>query len=106
MGGIVTHGTRACYRSGCRRPECRAANAKHVQDWRRLQHVGKVPLGRLVPANEAWQILRSLEREHFRPGMIAALLGLKSRCPRIQESVIRLRTALKFRRLARLYLSE
>lgn len=28
------HGTRACYNTGCRRPECREANTEYLRLWR------------------------------------------------------------------------
>ena len=30
----MVHGTRSCYVSGCRRPECREANALYQKQWR------------------------------------------------------------------------
>lgn len=32
-GSIAPHGTRACYVSSCRRPECVKANAEYYQQW-------------------------------------------------------------------------
>ena len=36
----TTHGTYACYVSGCRRPECRAANAAYKAQWRKAKPEG------------------------------------------------------------------
>ncbi len=33
------HGTRACYQAGCRRPECRAANARYCKRYYAGQRV-------------------------------------------------------------------
>lgn len=100
------HGLRSTYQHGCRCTPCRAANANYQQARRQGWRTGRAPLGSLVPAVDTLQILRSLEREHLGAGQVAALLGLKARCVRICEDYVRLRTALRFRRLARLYLAD
>lgn len=99
-----SHGQRTTYRRGCRCAPCKSANAEAERQRRRAWLQGKPPMGSLVTASDSLQILASLAREQYSAGYVAALLGLKSRCPRLHTGRITLRNALKVKRLARLYL--
>lgn len=101
------HGTRRTYQhDACRCSDCRAANARYIADVRRQHASGRPPLGSKMPAKEAWQKIRDLKRERFSAHLIAQLLGLKSRCPRLHPDVITVRNYLKVRRIHRLRLSD
>lgn len=100
------HGTRACYQQGCGCTPCKAANAAYSLKY---YHAKTPPLGGLVPAFETAIRLRQLQTEGFKKRDIARLLGLRRPILELHTepgAELRLRTALKIRRLARIYLSE
>lgn len=101
------HGTRRTYQQDrCRCVDCRAANATYIAAVRRAHALGRPPLGSKMPAKEAWAKIRDLKRERYSAHLIAQLLGLKSRCPRLHPEVITVRNYLKVRRLHRLKLAD
>lgn len=62
---MAEHGTRACYQHGCRKLECRAAEAAYRANLRRRQVKGLPILGQLVSASEAWARIRRLKQEQL-----------------------------------------
>jgi hypothetical protein len=93
----AAHGTRACYQAGCRRLECRVANAEYQVRYRRTWARGRPPLGSLVRASEARRRVRQLQAEHFTKADLARRLGVRRL--RLGGDVITLRRALGIRRL-------
>jgi hypothetical protein len=43
------HGTRQCYASGCRRPECIEANAEYMREYRAGRRIGRKPRPKKKP---------------------------------------------------------
>lgn len=104
----MTHGTRACYQSGCRALACRAANAAYVASLRILQAYGEQPLGARIRSPETAHMLRAL-REEFTDAELAHLLGYRR--PRVELHArcgqwILVRNACKLKRLYRLRIDD
>lgn len=108
----MTHGTRACYQSGCRALACRAANAAYEAQYRADKRAGKVRLGSLMSAAETWQRLRQLKPEFHTFGHIAVRLGYQTppsrKLPslRLQKEACTVRNMLRVRRLYRLLMTN
>lgn len=102
----LQHGQRSTYQAGCACTPCRAAEAAYRAALRRRQGRGLPPLGSLVPASDTWQRIRAFQREGLSKAALAHALGLKSRELSLHPVRVRLRTALKVRRLYRQMLSD
>lgn len=86
---------------------CKAANATYWASWRRTKNAGKLPLGALVPASEAHQLIKVLRAEWLKRCALAQALGRHHDLAKLtHQHMIRLRTLLKVRRLYRLRMRE
>lgn len=104
---MSAHGTRRTYaQERCRCDDCRAAEATYRASIRRQHALGRPPLGAKISAKDAWRTIAALKRERFTAHLIAQLLGLQSRCPRLHPDVITVRNHLKLKRLGRLKLTD
>ena len=101
--GDHPHGTRACYRHGCRCLCCRAANARYEQERARDHALGKLRLGSRISATEARRRIRQLKAEGV---PVAAHLGLKRPSVRSHTVRVTVKTLLRIRALCRRYLWE
>jgi hypothetical protein len=97
------HGTRRCYRQGCRRVECRAANAAYQRHRRQTLAKGLPLLGAIVKATEAKRRINQLKAEHV---PVAKWLGLKGGSVRLHPDGVTIRKLLKIRALWRKYVAE
>lgn len=73
------HGTRACYRAGCRCLTCRAANATYQQARRTSRATGRLTAQCRVDARPVWDAVRWLLREGYSRSALARLLGRRTR---------------------------
>lgn len=105
----MTHGTRQAYQAGCHCTSCRAANAGYVAHLRTLKAQGRQPLGVLVPAAETAKRIRQLLVERMTKAQLARETGAQWPVFQVRTQPgdwIRLRTALKIRRIHRLKMSD
>lgn len=107
---LLIHGRRATYQAAhCRCEPCTAANAAYIAQLRRLRIYGRQPLGICVPAGETARRVQQLLIERVTKGQIARALGY--RWPRLRVHTkpgewVTLRTALRIKRLHRLWLGD
>ena len=95
----MDHGTRQCYRSGCRHTACRAANAQY-QARRRHQHAkGQIPLRARIPAGPTWKMIEALKVEGLNYGQIALRLGLRWPTLQLHTDSVTLANYLKIRKI-------
>ena len=102
----LIHGLRATYKQGCRCVPCRAAEAAYRAQVRDQHRRGRLPFGAVIAAQGAWTIVRMLLSEGWSRTQIGHDLGLKWGRLQIGRDVIRLRTLLRLRYLARQRLRE
>lgn len=102
----VTHGTRQCYRSGCRLPVCRAANADYWRAWWQDKQAGRQRLQARISPIEARKRVKQLQVEGMCGVEIVRRLGLKYHALVLHPDAITVRKALQIRRLYRLTMLE
>lgn len=95
------HGTRTCYKAGCRELRCRAANAAYHAARRRQRAHGRQGLGSLVPAGMTWRRIHALQGEGYTLSQIAQMLGLQTLQVRLHTDRVTLKSFMKVRALYR-----
>lgn len=70
------HGTSACYKGGCRRDECRAANREYQNNYRRRRAYG-LPTNESVDATPVREHLQALIKRGVGPALIGKLADVE-----------------------------
>ncbi len=105
---IQAHGHRADYQAGCRCLPCRASEACYRADLRQQHREHRQPLGAIVTAQDAAQLVRSLLLERYTKQALAAHAGVE-RHTLIQlkpSQRVRLSTVLRVRRAYRILMGQ
>jgi hypothetical protein len=96
---IGDHGTRNCYKAGCRELRCKAAEAAYRSARRQQQAKGQPAGGTLIPAGRLWRMIRALQGEQYSILQIAGMLGLKTAKIQFNHSHVTLKSFCRVRAL-------
>ena len=97
----MLHGSRCCYRHGCRCLRCRSAEAGYRSRLRKGKAKGLPLAGKLVKAGATWRRVKQLATEGFTHAEIAKRLGLKTARLRWHHERVRVSTAARIEALYR-----